>query len=89
MFRVEWIQDALNELAAIWMLADSRLRQAITAATHALDQQLQSDPLQNSESRDEGERVAFSYPLGVQIEVDTEQRIVWVLNVWRYRRRGE
>ena len=29
------------------------------------------------------------YPLGVQVEIDLQKRIVWVLNVWRFRRRGE
>jgi hypothetical protein len=41
MFQVEWLQSALDELAAIWMQADSALRQAITVATHQIDQLLQ------------------------------------------------
>jgi hypothetical protein len=89
MFRVEWLQEALDELANLWMQADSALRQAITAATHALDQELQVDPYRNSEAREDEERVLFAYPLGVQIEVDLQQRIVWILHVWRFRRRGE
>jgi len=89
MFRVEWIQDALDELMLLWMQADSALRQAITAAVHSVDLQLQSDPYHFSESRDGDERVLFAYPLGFQIEVDPEQGIVWVLNVWQFRRRGE
>jgi len=65
MFRVEWLQDALDELTRLWMQADSALRQAITAATHAIDQELQVDPYRQSESREDDERVLFVYPLAV------------------------
>jgi len=37
MFRVEWLREAVDELAELWIEADSPLRQAITEATHALD----------------------------------------------------
>jgi len=49
----------------------------------------QSDPFRVSESRGNEDRVLFEYPLGVQIEIDPQKQIVWVLHVWRYRRRGE
>jgi hypothetical protein len=67
MFRVEWLQEALDELTNLWLQADSSLRQAITAATHALDQELCVDPYRGSESREDEERVLFAYPLAVQI----------------------
>jgi hypothetical protein len=89
MFRVEWLQGALDDLMNIWMPADSALRQAITAATHTIDQELQADPFRQSEDRGDNERVLFVYPLGLTIEVDVANRIVWVLEVWRFRRRGE
>jgi hypothetical protein len=44
MFRVEWLREAVGELAELWIEADSPFRQAITEATHALDQELQADP---------------------------------------------
>ena len=87
MFRVEWLHDALNELASIWTQADSALRQEITKASHALDQQLQADPYQQSESRDPYTRILFEYPLAAQIEIDPHQKVVWVLNVWRFRKK--
>jgi hypothetical protein len=89
MFRVEWIQDALNELTEIWLQADAALRQAVSRAAHTMDQQLQADPYQFSESRSDYDRILFVYPLGAQIEIDAERGVVWVLNVWRFRRRGE
>jgi hypothetical protein len=76
MFRVEWLQRALEDLATIWMQADSALRQDITAATEALDQELQADPFRNSEAREEEERVLFAYPLAAQIEIDLSARRV-------------
>jgi hypothetical protein len=89
MYRVEWLQEALDELTTLWIAADEDLRQEITAATHALDQELQADPYRNSESRGVDERVLFAYPLAILIEIDSQPGIVWVLNVWRFRRRGE
>jgi hypothetical protein len=81
---VEWLQDALNELANIWMQADSASRQEITQAAHTLDQQLQVDPYLESESRDQYTRIIFVYPLAAQIEIDPHKKAVWVLNVWRF-----
>jgi hypothetical protein len=89
MYRVEWIQKALDKLASIWIQADSNMRQAITAASHTIDNELQNDPFRQSESRDNDERVLFEYPLAALIQVDLQQRIVWVLHVWQFRRQGE
>jgi hypothetical protein len=36
MFRVEWLQEAVGELADLWIKPDSQARQAITEATHNL-----------------------------------------------------
>jgi hypothetical protein len=85
MLRVEWLQDAVGELANNWIEADSQSRQAITEATHNLDRELQTDPFRESESRDGDVRVSFARPLGVLFDVDTEQRIVWILHVWWFR----
>ena len=86
MFRVEWLQEAVGELAELWIAADSPGRQAITKATHALDQELQTDPFRASESRDADVRIAFSIPLAILFEADLEERIVWILHVWSFRR---
>jgi uncharacterized protein YfaQ (DUF2300 family) len=61
MFRVEWIQAALDDVANLWLQGDSTLRQAITAAARVLEQELQTDPFRQSESRQEVERVLFAY----------------------------
>ena len=54
MFRVEWLQSALDELADVWARADSAQRGAITAASHAVEQRLQRDPWNEGESRSGG-----------------------------------
>jgi hypothetical protein len=89
MFHVKWIQKALDELASIWVQAESSLRKSITASTNVLDAELRTDPFRQSESRDNEERVLFVYPLAVQFEVDRQKRAVFVLHVWRFRRLGE
>jgi hypothetical protein len=86
MFRVEWLREAVGELAELWIEADSPFRRAITEATHALDQELQADPFRASESREGEVRISFSDPLAILFEVDPHQKIVWILHVWTFRR---
>ncbi len=87
MFEVVWIQAALDDLAAIWTTGDSALRQRVTVATHQLDQALASNPNEEGESRDAGDRVCFIDPLGIEFEIDEERSRVFVLHVWQVRRR--
>jgi hypothetical protein len=87
MFRVRWIQSALNELATIWTDADSSSRQLITAASHAIDQELQTEPNEKGESRGEPERIFISSPLGILYTVDESTSTVWVTHVWIILRR--
>jgi hypothetical protein len=87
MFQVDWEDSALQELAQLWMQADSVLRQTITAATHQIDQRLQDDPSNEGESREQGERVLFSFPLGIRFDGDLVQNRVRVLWVWSFQRR--
>jgi multidrug efflux pump subunit AcrA (membrane-fusion protein) len=87
MYRVEWLQSALDQLAAAWGQADSELRQAITAATNVLDRQLVVAPDVYGESRGGTARVHFVSPLSVNFSVDDDQRLVTVLSVRVYRPR--
>jgi hypothetical protein len=73
MFRVEWLESALDELTTVWMQAESSLRPAITAATHQIDQQLRADPIGCSESRSGETRVLFEKPLGVNFYVESPE----------------
>ena len=88
MFRVEWLREAVDELAEICINADSRSRQAITEETSNLDRKLQNDPFREGESREGEVRVLFTHPLGVLFEVDAERKIVWILHIWAFRQGG-
>ncbi len=87
MFRVEWLETALEELAALWLRADSESRRLVTAAARALDEALTDRPEEKGESRAEGERVFFSFPLGVVFDVDHNRSVARVLHVWDIRRK--
>ena len=87
MFRVEWLQTALNELAAVWLQADSAQRKAITTAAQAIDKLLQRSPQREGESRAHGQRILFEPPLAVTFEVHPQRSLVRVLHVWSPQRR--
>lgn len=89
MFRVEWLAEALAELAAIRVGADSTTRRSLTDASHSLDRDLQAAPDLLGESRGDTGRVVFAHPLALWVEVDRERRLVSVLHAWQIRRRGE
>jgi hypothetical protein len=87
MFRLEWLESALQELADIWLRADATLRQAITAATHQIEQLLLNDPLHEGESRPGGRRILHLAPLGILYRIEPDGQTVTVLRVWLYRQR--
>ncbi len=88
MFRVRWERRALDELARLWTQADSARRAAITAASHAIDQQLRSDPFGQSESRPGGRRILLVSPLGITFRIEADGQTISVLRVWLFRKRG-
>ena len=79
-YTVIWTPNAEGMLAELWL--NSAHRQAVTAASHAIDQQLRIDPDQQGESRDQGRRILLETPLGVLFRVLPADRIVYVLTVW-------
>jgi hypothetical protein len=87
MYRVVWLQTALNELADLWTKADSEQRRSITAAVRSVDRQLEVDPEQQGESRSNDLRVFFQPPLGIVYQVDESQHLVRVLRAWILRSR--
>jgi hypothetical protein len=84
MFRVRWKQSVLKELASIWIAADAEQRRAITEATDLIDRQLQRNPGTAGESRPNYRRIFFAPPLGVLFRFEAQNRVVRVLQVWRY-----
>ncbi|MBA4067140.1 MAG: hypothetical protein C0501_26230 [Isosphaera sp.] len=83
-FTVVWLPIALTMLADLWTVATDRA--AITAASHRLDQRLAADPLNEGESRDGDERIAFEPPLQILFRVDPAAHVVTVTSVGRFGR---
>ncbi len=84
-FTVAWTPDAVTELAGIWLAASDR--EQVTQAAAEIDRLLRTDPQNEGESRDAKTRILFVGPLGVDFEVVDDDRIVYVLSVWRTERR--
>jgi hypothetical protein len=87
MFRVEWLQSALNELATLWAQADSAERRAITAASNTLEQRLLRNAANEGESRSSGRRITFAPPLAASFRIEADGHTVSVLHVRVFRKR--
>ena len=86
MFALIWINRALDELADVYVTATPEERKRIAAAVDALNARLQSDPLDEGESRSSGYRVTFPELLCVVFHVSEADRVVRVTRVTRYGR---
>jgi plasmid stabilization system protein ParE len=80
-FTVEWLPEAENELADIWLAATDR--GAVTAAEAAITQLLANDPLNVGKELSEGLRRLERTPLVVFYQVDPGRNLVEVSNVRR------
>jgi len=81
-YSVRWLPGAEQELATLWMGAESR--SAVTRAAFEIDQDLRDDPDAVGESRPGNLRVHFVAPLGVAFRVAPEDRLVQVVHVWSF-----
>ena len=79
MFRLDWIQSALEELTNNWLRADSVLRQAITRAIDEIEMCLLRNPHGEGESRSNGQRITFVPPLAITFRVEADGETVTVL----------
>lgn len=82
MFRLRWRRVALNQLAAIWTGATDQ--NAVTTASHRIEQLLRHDPENVGEDRPNGRRVIFDAPLVVLYRVDTTASVVRIVGVGEY-----
>ncbi|MBY0229534.1 MAG: hypothetical protein K2W96_09665 [Gemmataceae bacterium] len=76
--------EATIPLKAAWEEGDDELRRSIICATQKIDHQLAADPADAGESRDENQRILFSFPVGVLFEIDQDQKRVNILRAWAY-----
>jgi hypothetical protein len=80
-YSVSWTPTALNALAAIWN--DSTDRNAVTTASHWLEQAIENRPIGFGEARNSSVvRIAFRPPLGIEFEIIEDDKKVRVLRVW-------
>lgn len=83
-FTIEWQPAAQQDLAAIWLAADSELRQQVTALSREIERTLRYRAATAGESRTDGRRILFARPLAVLFEVDEAAALAKVVAVWRY-----
>jgi hypothetical protein len=85
MFSVFKPQTALTEVLSAWNQADGPARLKIEVALIHLEYRLQENPFEQGESREDGTRVLFHFPLALTIEIDEERRLVRVVRAWTFR----
>ena len=80
-YRVEWTSEAENDLAGLWNAAADR--NAMTAASAWLDDQLAVDPLHFGEPwASSVHRIAVDDPIGIEFEVIEDDKLVIVHGVF-------
>jgi len=81
-FSVVWTIAARDMLARIWMAAPDR--NAVTVASHEVEERLKRNPLHEGESRENDHRVTFEAPLRIVFRVMAEQNAVYVISIGYY-----
>ena len=79
-YTVDWNQDALSDLADIWLQASDR--RAVTDAQARADQLLADDPLGQGRHQAEGLYRLLVSPLVIFYSVDMARQSVEVSRVW-------
>ena len=85
MFTVTWTQSASDQLADIWLSADSPLRDEITSYVQLLDRHMRVNADRLGESREPRVRILTDTPLGIEFQVSEADRLVTVVRVWGIR----
>jgi len=84
-YTVVWAPAAEKQLAELWV--GTARRREVSEAAREIDSRLRAAAPEEGESRPYG-RILLVPPLGVTFEVFTEDRLVRVLDVWQFERRG-
>lgn len=80
-YAVAWTPGAEQELVAVWVAATDR--NAVTLASHQLDEDLARDPYGRGVERNSpANRTAVELPLGIDYEIIEDDKKVRVLRVW-------
>lgn len=79
-FTVVWWPRVQQHLASVWIASGDR--KAVTLAADTIDALLVHDPQTLGEVRFDTVRTLMFPPLGVEFEVNEEDRVVHVPSVW-------
>jgi hypothetical protein len=82
---VFWVPRAEAKLAQIWNQAPDRT--VVAQAANTIDTELHSDPDSCGESRPDDLRIFIVSPLAVTFRIESDDHIVRVVDVWRFRRK--
>ena len=84
---VDWDETARDELADIWVVATPSDRETIAAIVEATIREIETDPLDVGESRQENLRLAIHLPIALWFSVSKEQmaQIVHVTRILKPR----
>ena len=88
MFTVRWKRAARDDLASIWLQANSTLRRAITTAANQIDAGLKRNPETKGESRGSAKRIWFVEHLCVHFKVDVGRSVVAVVHLRLLQRKA-
>jgi len=83
-WKVVWKAEAERQLAVLWTAARDRSRMA--SAAYEIDLQLQTDPNEQGESRDERRRILLVPPLAALFTVRAERNVVVVVAIWSFEK---
>jgi hypothetical protein len=80
-YTVVWHPTALDRLAELWL--DASDRQSVANASDEIDRQLAIHPDSVGESREHIVRIFFVRPLAVRYFISANDRLDYVISVWR------
>jgi len=81
MFRVDWVDDAVQDLARIWNKTAEFEHDAVRQAVVALDRALQRHAATLGESREADRRIAFVGPIFAEFIVEPRLSLVTVVRL--------
>lgn len=82
MYTVTWTPSAEDDLAFVWINADSSRRREITNYAATLIRNLRANADRIGESREQGIRVLAETTIGIEFRVSVPDRLVTVFHVW-------
>jgi hypothetical protein len=87
MYAVLWVRSTLDDLARIRAEIDASQSNMVGSAVREIERRLRDEPEEEGESRPSGQRISFVAPLGFTFQLEPDEKVVVVSNVWWFGRR--